>query len=84
MFIMIRRSKFNEMGGFNEKMVLGDDWELTHRIPRKKFGVANTFIWTTNRRFMKQGYIKTFGQYFLVAFSKDFREKDNKAYINGE
>ncbi len=82
MFILIRRSKFNELGGFKEKMVLGDDWDLTHKIPRKKFGVAKTFIWTTNRRFMKQGYLKTFSQYFRVAFSKDFREKDNKAYID--
>ena len=84
MFILIRRSKFNELGGFNEKMVLGDDWELTHKIPRNKFGVAKTFIWTTNRRFMKQGYLKTFSQYFRVAFSKDYREKDNKSYIDGK
>ena len=82
MFILIRRSKYNELGGFNENMVLGDDWELTHRIPRKKFGVANTYIWTTNRRFTKQGYLKTFSQYFRVAFSKDFREKDNTPYMH--
>ena len=82
MFILISRSKFSEMGGFNEKMLLGDDWELTHKIPRGKFGVANTFIWTTNRRFMKQGYMKTFSRYFRVAFSKDFREKDNTSYTN--
>jgi glycosyltransferase involved in cell wall biosynthesis len=82
MFIMIRRTKFHELGSFNEKMVLGDDWELTHKIPRKKFGVAETFIWTTNRRFMKQGYLKTFSQYFRVAISKDFREKDNTPYMN--
>lgn len=82
MFILIRRSKFIELGGFNEKMVLGDDWELTHKIPRNKFGVANTFIWTTNRRFMKQGYLKTFSRYFRVAFSKDFREKGNESYMN--
>lgn len=82
MFILIRRSKFHELGGFNERMVLGDDWELTHKIPRKKFGVADTYIWTTNRRFMKQGYLKTFSQYFRVAVSKDFREKDNTPYMN--
>jgi len=82
MFILIRRSKFYELGGFNEKMILGDDWELTHKIPREKFGVANTFIWTTNRRFMKQGYLKTFSRYFRVAFSRDFRKKDNQSYMN--
>jgi glycosyltransferase involved in cell wall biosynthesis len=82
MFILIRKSKFYELGGFNEEMVLGDDWELTHKIRREKFGIANTFIWTTNRRFMKQGYLKTFSRYFRVAFSKDFREKDNKSYID--
>jgi glycosyltransferase involved in cell wall biosynthesis len=82
MFILIRRSKFYELGGFNEKMILGDDWDLTHKIPRQKFGVAKTFIWTTNRRFMKQGYLKTFSRYFRVAFSKDYRDKGNKSYMN--
>jgi glycosyltransferase involved in cell wall biosynthesis len=81
MFILIRRSTFVDLGGFNEEMVLGDDWELTHRIPRKKFGVADTFIWTTNRRFMKQGYLKTFGQYFRVAVSKEFRNRDHSKYM---
>jgi glycosyltransferase involved in cell wall biosynthesis len=84
MFILIRRSKFNELGGFNEKMVLGDDWELTHKIPRQKFGVAKTYIWTTNRRFMKHGYLNTFSRYFRVAFSKDYREKGNISYMNGK
>ena len=81
MFILIRRSKFQELGGFNEKMILGDDWELTHKIPRKKFGVADTFIWTTNRRFMTQGYLKTFSRYFRVAISRNFRERDNSPYM---
>ncbi len=81
MFILIRRSTFYRLGGFNEKMVLGDDWELTHKIPRKKFGVASTFIWTTNRRFVKQGYMKTFAQYFRVALSREFRESDNTPYM---
>jgi glycosyltransferase involved in cell wall biosynthesis len=81
MFILIRSSTFDRLGGFNEKMVLGDDWELTHKIPLSKFGVAHTYIWTTNRRFMKQGYLKTFSRYFRVAFSKDFREKGNESYM---
>lgn len=81
MFILIRRSKFYELGGFNEKIVLGEDWELTHKIRREKFGVAPTFIWTTNRRFMKQGYLQTFSRYFKVALSKDFRHKDNRSYF---
>jgi glycosyltransferase involved in cell wall biosynthesis len=84
MFILIRREKFLELGGFNEAMVLGDDWELTRMIPRKKFGVANTFIWTTNRRFQSQGYIRTISQYVRVALSKNFRNKDNRNYMRVE
>lgn len=82
MFILIRRKKYNELGGFNENMVLGDDWELTRMISRKKFGVADTFIWTTNRRFQSQGYLRTISQYFRVAFSKEFRHKDNRNYMH--
>ena len=81
MFILLKRSVFNSLGGFNEKMVLGDDWELTHNIPRKKFGVADTFIWTTNRRFVTEGYLKTFSRYIRVAISKNFRERDNSKYL---
>ena len=84
MFILIRRKKFNELGGFNEKMVLGDDWELTRMISRKKFGVADTFIWTTNRRFQSHGYVRTISKYLRVAISKDFRHKDNRNYIHVE
>jgi glycosyltransferase involved in cell wall biosynthesis len=81
MFILIRRSTFHKLGGFNEKMILGDDWELTHKIPRRKFGVAKTYIWTTNRRFQKQGYLKTFSRYFRVALSKEYRLSDNSGYM---
>ncbi len=82
MFILIRRRKFLELGGFNEAMVLGDDWELTSMISRKRFGVADTFIWTTNRRFRSQGYLRTISKYLRVAFSKDFRQKDNRKYMH--
>jgi glycosyltransferase involved in cell wall biosynthesis len=84
MFILIRSGKFQELGGFNEEMVLGDDWELTRMISRKKFGVADTFIWTTNRRFQSHGYLRTISKYVRVAFSKDFRHKDNRNYMHVE
>lgn len=82
MFILIRRSRFEELGGFNEAMILGDDWELTRMIPRKKFGVADTFIWTTNRRFQSQGYVRTISKYIRVAISKNYRNKDNRSYMH--
>ena len=82
MFILMRRSKYLELGGFNENMVLGDDWELTHKIKRRKFGVADTFIWTTNRRFQKAGYLKTVGQYFLIAMSREYRKKGHREYMH--
>ena len=82
MFILIRREKYLELGGFNEHMILGDDWELTHKILRKKFRVADTFIWTTNRRFASQGYLKTVGQYLRIAFSKEYRKKGHEEYMH--
>ena len=62
--ILIKRAKFNELGGFNELMVLGDDWEITRMIPRKKLGVADTLIWTTNLRFQSQGDLNIISKYF--------------------
>jgi len=82
MFIFIRREAFLQIGGFNERVCLGEDWELTHQIPPEKFSVCDTYIYTSNRRFVKQGYLRTVFQYAMVALSRSYRQKGHEEYFN--
>lgn len=81
MFMCFKLQTFRVMGGFNEQIILGEDFDLTHRVKRSKFGVVNNFIWNTNRRFMKMGYIKTISMYTRVAFSRNYRLQNHKEYF---
>jgi len=83
-FILMRNEAYKRLGGFSEHIALGEDWDLTHRVAPNKFRVSNTFIYTTNRRFLKQGYLKTFGQYLMVAFSKKYRDRGHYGYFDVE
>jgi glycosyltransferase involved in cell wall biosynthesis len=82
MFILIRKQAFERLGGFDETIALGEDWDLTHRIDSRQFSVSNTFIYTTNRRFRNQGYWKTFSQYLMVALSPNYRKAGHVEYFD--
>ncbi len=82
MFILIQRRAFQRLGGFDEKIALGEDWDLTHRIDSRQFSVSDTFIYTTNRRFRHQRYWKTFSQYIMVALSPNYRRAGHADYFD--
>jgi glycosyltransferase involved in cell wall biosynthesis len=81
MFMCFRLETFRAMGGFDERIVLGEDFDLTHRVKRSKFGVVRNFILNSNRRFVKMGYLKTIYMYTRVAFSQRYRLSDNREYF---
>jgi glycosyltransferase involved in cell wall biosynthesis len=80
MFILIRSDVFRKLGGFDEQISLGEDWDLTHQIAPAKFAISPSFINTSSRRFSSMGYMKTFYQYFMVAASHRFRHQDHRNY----
>jgi predicted glycosyltransferase involved in capsule biosynthesis len=82
MFILIRSEAFKKIGGFDESIALGEDWELTHQIATDKFSVSDSYINTTNRRFSAQGYMRTFYQYIMVASSERYRHKGHAEYFD--
>jgi glycosyltransferase involved in cell wall biosynthesis len=82
MFIMIKSETFRKIGGFDETIALGEDWELTHQISPDKFEVAKSYINTTNRRFSSQGYLRTFYQYVMVASSGRYRHQNHEEYFD--
>lgn len=81
MLILIRNETFKRLGRFNENLPLGDDWELTHKIQRSHFQMANVSIYTSNRRFAAQGYFSTLYQWILIGISKGYRNKGHREYF---
>jgi glycosyltransferase involved in cell wall biosynthesis len=67
-FLLFRREKFLELGGFNERITYGEDFFLTKLVPRAKFDMLKQKIEVGDRQF-KRGYGKVIRLYIsLVAY----------------
>jgi glycosyltransferase involved in cell wall biosynthesis len=74
-FMLTRRDRFEEYGGFPEKTVTSEDYFLSRMYNPKKFKIANHYFGQDSRRFKKMGY---FGMgWYLI---KNFINRNNKAY----
>ena len=58
MFMLFKKSRFDEIGGFDESVVLSEDYVLTRNLRSKEFFVLDAYFDTTNRRFKKTGHWK--------------------------
>jgi len=79
MFMAFDRKIFFQLGGFNEKAIYAEDYELTKKVKVGKFGIVRGHILTSNRRFKKMGYstiIKMFLNTILHSNDKKTFEKD--------
>ncbi len=65
--ILIKRDLFFKVNGFDETLFLAEDHDLGRRAAKiSKFGIIKSvIIFTSTRRFKKDGYIKTFIRYSL-------------------
>ncbi len=84
MFMMVDRSRFEELGGFDQEELYAEDYQFTRQIARNRFRVIRGGIYTTNRRFVKMGHM-TIVRFFLrtaLHSSKPayFRSKLHQAY----
>lgn len=60
--MVIKKTKFLEVGGFDEKIVFGEDFDITRRLVKKggKFMVFKTpILYVSTRRFEKEGLLKS-------------------------
>jgi glycosyltransferase involved in cell wall biosynthesis len=57
MFMLFKRAKFNELGGFDEKALYAEDYLLSKRVSPLRFGIVRGHILTSNRRFQKMGHL---------------------------
>jgi len=74
-FMLTRRDKFEEFGGFPEMFATSEDYFLSRKYSPKKFRIIRHYFGQDSRRFKKMGY---FGMSkYLV---KNFFNRNNKAY----
>ena len=74
-FMLTRKEKFEELGGFPEKTVTSEDYFLSRMYSPKKFKIVNHYFGQDSRRFKKMGY---FGMgWYLI---KNFINRNNKKY----
>lgn len=76
-FMLTRRDKFEQYGGFAEKYGTSEDFFLSKMYDPKKFNLVKHYFGQDSRRFQKMGY---FGMaWYLI---KNFWNRDNEDYWN--
>lgn len=76
-YMLTRRDKFEEYGGFPAKYQTSEDFFLSKMYDVKKFKLVNHFFGQDSRRFQKMGY---FGMaWYLI---KNFWNRNNEKYWN--
>lgn len=74
-FMLTRRDRFEEYGGFPEKFATSEDFFLSRKYSVEKFKILNHYFGQDSRRFKKMGY---FGMaWYLI---KNFWNRNNQAY----
>jgi glycosyltransferase involved in cell wall biosynthesis len=74
-FMLTRKDKFEEYGGFPEKFATSEDFFLSRMYSPKKFKILNHYFGQDSRRFKKMGY---FGM--AAYLIKNFINRNNKEY----
>lgn len=74
-YFFIRKSVFNELNGFDENDYYAEDYHLSQKINRHKFGIVNSYIYSDDRRFKKNGYFN-----IIYLFIKTFINRKNDDY----
>ena len=74
-FMLTRRDRFVELGGFPEQFATSEDYFLSRKYSTHKFKIVKHYFGQDSRRFRKMGY---FGmtKYLLV----NFWNRNNKSY----
>jgi glycosyltransferase involved in cell wall biosynthesis len=74
-FMLTRRDKFEEFGGFNQKYRTSEDFFLSKMYDPKKFKLVKHYFGQDSRRFQKMGYLGM-GWYLI----KNFWNRNNEKY----
>jgi glycosyltransferase involved in cell wall biosynthesis len=81
MFMLFDRSEFLRLGGFHEQALYAEDYLLSQKVARRRFGIVAGGVETTNRRFKKMGHfrlVKLFLNTALHTHNEGFFLRDHK------
>jgi glycosyltransferase involved in cell wall biosynthesis len=76
-FMLTRKDKFEEYGGFPENLLTSEDYFLSKKYSPRKFKIIRHHFGQDSRRFKKMGYLGM-GKYLV----KNFVNRNNTAYWN--
>jgi len=74
-FMLTRRDRFEEFGGFPENLSTSEDYFLSKKYSPRKFKIIRHHFGQDSRRFKRMGYFGM-GKYLV----KNFVNRNNKAY----
>lgn len=74
-FMLTRRDRFEQYGGFAEKFSTSEDYFLSRMYSPKKFRIMNHYFGQDSRRFKKMGYLGM-AKYLI----KNFINRNNKTH----
>ena len=78
-FMLLDSKKFVEIGKFNEKVKVAEDYLLSKKISSHKFKVYNSTVFTTPRRFKSKGLY-----YMLKLMINSIIHRDNEDYFEND
>ena len=87
MFMLFDRRRFHELGGFNEQATFGEDYLLSQRIARNRFGIVRGGVYTTNRRFQRMGHFRVARLFLHTAlnfWNEKFFLRDHKYWVEAK
>jgi glycosyltransferase involved in cell wall biosynthesis len=76
-FMLTRRDRFEEYGGFPENLLTSEDYFLSKKYNPRKFRIVRHHFGQDSRRFKKMGYMG-----MAKYLTKNFVNRNNKAYWN--
>jgi glycosyltransferase involved in cell wall biosynthesis len=83
--VCIERTRFLEIGGFNEVLSTHEDVEIGRRFTHNEVGVVDSTVYIDPRRFRRDGFWRIFGMYTYVFFTslvtKKYNSNANKDYF---
>ena len=81
MFMLFDRARFQELGGFHEQALYAEDYLLSQKVDRSRFGIVRGRVLTTNRRFKRMGHFRLMRLFLNTALhthNESFYLRDHK------
>jgi glycosyltransferase involved in cell wall biosynthesis len=73
-YFLTTKSKFDELGGFDEELNNSEDYFLSKQYSPKKFRISKNYVGQDDRRFKKMGYIGMLKIILAGFFNRNNRE----------